>query len=159
MAKLANLKTSSEKVPSIAEKVLVGKTPTPEETKKLAVAASGLDTVKAGTSDLAGKVAAGDHEPTPEVVKSLAATVLIDKVRTTVAEDTGLSEPDKRTIIKYLDAIQAITQEYEPERDRPAVRGLTGGLTGILGKVTKRVGEGVVVQQVLGLVTKLTDLL
>ena len=92
-------------------------------------------------------------------MKSLAATVLIDKVRTTVAEDTGLSEPDKRTIIKYLDAIEAMTRDYEPERDGPAVRGLTGGLTGILGKVTKRVGEGVVVQQVLGLVTKLTDVL
>jgi hypothetical protein len=157
---MVSIQTSTEKVPSIAEKVLRGKPPTPEETKNLAAAAARkVDAEKAAAASLAGEVAAGDHEPTPEETKSLAASVLIDEVRTKVADDSSLSKREKATVIKYLDAIEAMTRDYEPERDAPAVRGLTGGLTGILGKVTKRVGEGVVVQQVLGLVTKLTDVL
>jgi hypothetical protein len=156
---MVSIQTSTEKVPSIAEKVLSGKPATPEETKNLAAAARKVGGAKSDTAALAGQVAAGDHEPTPEETKSLAASVLIDKVRTTVADDSSLSKREKTTVIKYLDAIEAMTRDYEPERDGPAVRGLTGGLTGVLGKLTKRVGEGVVVQQVLGLVTKLTDVL
>jgi hypothetical protein len=150
---------SIEKVPSVAEKVLKGKQPTPAETRELAAATLVTEGGNEETSSLAAKVVAGNHEPTPEERKSLAASVLIDKVRTLVADDKDLNKPEKTRIIKYLDAIQNITQQYEPEHDGPVLKVLVDKLKGFVGRLTKRVGEGVAVQQIFGLLTNLTELL
>jgi ABC-type antimicrobial peptide transport system ATPase subunit len=159
-------KVSNEKAASIAEKVLGGKQATREETRSLAAAALGVDGEKGGASSLAVKVVAGDHDPTPEEMKTLATTVVvqgfstaIDRVRTLVADDNLLSRSDKNRIIKYLQAIEAITREYEPDRDRQVVNVLVDSLRKYAVNLTKRIGQGVAVQRVVHIVDNLTDLL
>jgi ABC-type antimicrobial peptide transport system ATPase subunit len=163
---LAKKKVSNEKVASIAEKVLGGKQATREETRSLAAAALGVDGEKGGASSLAVKVVAGDHDPTPEEMKTLATSVVvqefstaIDRVRTLVAEDNLLSRSDKNRIIKYLQAIEAITREYEPDRDRQVVNVLVDTLRKYAVNLTKRIGQGVAVQRVVHIVDNVTDLL
>jgi hypothetical protein len=141
---LAKKKVSSEKVASIAEKVLGGKQATREETRSLAAAALGVDGEKGGASSLAVKVVAGDQHPTLEEMKTLATSVVvqefstaIDRVRTLVADDNLLGKSDKNRIIKYLRAIEAITREYEPDRDRQVVNVLCRHTQEIRGQFNK----------------------
>jgi hypothetical protein len=163
---LPKSKTSNEKAASIAEKVLGGKKATREETRSLAAAALGLDGDGDGATSLAMKAVAGDHEPTPEEMKTLATSVVvqefstaIDRVRTLVVDDNLLSRADKNRIIKYLRAIKAIIRQYEPERDRQVLSVLVDTLKKYAVSLTKRIGQGVAVQRIVHVVDNLTDLL
>jgi hypothetical protein len=163
---VAKDKISSQKAASIAEKVLGGKQLTREETRSLAAAVLGLDGDGDGTTSLATKVVAGDHEPTPEEMKTLATSVVIqefstaiDRIRTLVVADNLLSKADKNRIIKYLRAIKAIIRQYEPDRDRQVLTVLVDTLKKHALSATKRLGHGVAVQRIVHVLDNLVDLL
>jgi hypothetical protein len=157
---------SSQKAASIAEKVLGGKQLTREETRSLAAAALGLNGDQDGAASLAVKVVAGDHKPTPEELKTLATSVVIqefstaiDRVRTLVVADNLLSKADKNRIIKYLRAIKAILRQYEPDRDRQVLNVLVDTLKKHALSVTRRIGQGVAVQRIVHVLDNAVDLL
>jgi hypothetical protein len=163
---VAKKKISNERAASIAEKVLGGKKPTRDETQTLAAAALGLDGDQDGSASLAVKVVAGDHEPTPEEMKTLATSVVvqefstaIDRVRTLVVADNLLSRADKNRIIKYLRAIKAIIRQYEPDRDRQVLNVLVDTLRKHAVALTKRIGQGVAVQRIVHVLDNVVDLL
>jgi hypothetical protein len=149
-------RTSGENEFSIAKKVLDGRQVTREEIKSLAAAALKRDGEEGETGSLAEKVVSGSHQPTPEEMKNLAASVhlqelslAIDRVRKVVAGDRLLSRSDKNKIIKYLDAIEAISQQYDP--DREALHVLLGTLRKFALHLTKKIGENLAVARIFDL--------
>jgi len=160
--------TSNEGLWSITKKVLDGKEATAEERRSLAAAALERHGEKEEISSLAAKVASGRHEPTAEEIKSLAASVrvqefliAVDTLRTLVADDNLLSRTHKKRIIKYLDAIEAITLQYDPERepDRQLLLTLVGTLRKYVVHLTKKVGENLAVGRIFEILDRATDLL
>jgi hypothetical protein len=89
-------------------------------------------------------------------MKDLASSVhlqelslAIDRVRKVVAGDRLLSRSDKNKIIKYLDAIEAISQQYDP--DREVLQVLVGTLKKFALHLTKKLGESLALGRILDL--------